>query len=667
MWSGLRLFVVPPFPTRWVLWCLVTLLVVFQMMRLVFWAMHGAKALDPSFDLLLDSFLVGTRFDLAAAGILLLLLALLVHVAYAAAPRGRFRRVALALFIATGVAATLTTFGDCVYYGYAAKRISYEPAVMFDVGFEVLEFSFGEHPVLMPAMIFAILATWGVAGLLLDRVREREGDFVHARSRAIVWGILALGFLLVGVRGSLLGSRLRIGDAYHSNDVVVNHTALNPVYTSAMSIVEDRGRYRLMPHDDAVATVRATVSENAGDDAFGDDEFPMIRRHRGRADPELRNVVILLMESLSAETIGAFGNPHGATPNIDRLIADGVLFERFIASGSRSSSGLIATLCSVPAQLGRPVTHTSMMLDNFRGLGRILNEVEYDTTFIYGGVYDFTNAHGFLKNGGFETIIGEPLDPVIERRTWGYDDEHMLDRLLHELETNTDCPQFVTLFTQNLHGRDVPESFVKAQGGLRYPESMDGDRYYNLLWYTDWCIGRFFDEARGRAFFDDTIFLMVSDHTNHRNPNLYEDRHIPFLVYAPKLLRPARHRTVGGQCDILPTVLGLLGLDAVHASFGQDLLAAAARGAEGHAYFTYGDSIGWTEGSWIIQDLFESGITKLYNLDDDPLTQHEVSAAHPERARRMAKRARAFLQLSRDLLVENRVAPLRDASKVRAN
>lgn len=664
--SRFRRFAVPPFPTRWTAWCVLTLLVAFQLMRVIFWWMHGAKALHSSWDVLLPSFLIGTRFDLAAAAIVVLLAAILIHVAYAVAPRGRFRRVALPLFVAFGLVASLTTFGDCVYYGYAAKRISYEPMVMFDVGSEVIEFSFGEHPVLLPSMLVAILAAWALAAWRLGRLRERDGDFVLARSRAAVWGLATIAILFLCIRGSV-GAPLRIGAAYHSNDVVVNHTTLNPIYTCVMSMFEERHRYRLMPPEEAVAVVRASLSENAGvDRAFESDEYPLIRRHAAGTTPSHHNVVILLMESLSAETIGAFGNSHGATPNIDRLISEGVLFDRFIASGSRSSNGLVATLCSIPAQLGRPVTHSSMMLDNFRGLGKILRETGYDTTFIYGGVYDFTNAHGFLKNGGFETVIGEPLDGSIERKTWGYDDEHMLDRLVHELATHTDRPQFVTLFTQNLHGRDVPEDFVKREGGLKYPKTMEDDRYYNLLWYTDWCIGRFFEKARSLPTFDDTIFVMVSDHTNHKNPNLYENRHIPLLIYAPKRLAPARHHTVGGQCDVLPTILGLLGIDAMHAAFGQDLLAAAARGAEGHAYFTYGDSIGWAEGAWIIQDLFEDDVVKLYNLADDPLTQHEVSAAYPERAKAMAKHARAFLQLSRDLLVENRVAPMPGAAALRS-
>lgn len=654
----------PPMASRLTLRLLLVLVVVFALARVLFFAMYGGAALDLDGRSLIQSFLIGTRFDLGAVGLVFILWVLFAHLPFIAGHARRLRGVALPIAVLLGVIVTLTALGDCVYYGYAGKRISYEPMVMTQVGSEALEFAFGEHPILMPASVVAILGLWAAAWWWLRRsVVEREPDRIHVRTRSAVWGLLLLGVFFVFIRGSLNGGRLRIGDAYHCNDVVINHATLNPIFTCITSALEDRDPYDFMPYDEAVRTVRETIGARAGGPESA--EFPMLQTSVGQESFDRLNVVLLLMESLSAYSIGAFGDPNGATPCLDRIIEESVLFDRFLASGSRSSNGMIATLCSVPAQLGRPVTHSSLMLDNFHGIANILTGFDYETTFLYGGVYDFSNAPGFLKNTGFQTIIAEPLDPDIERRTWGYDDEHMFDRLLHELRTRSDRPQFMTLFTQNLHGRKVPKEFVRARGGLAYPKSMDQDKYYNLLLYTDWCLGRFFDAVAKEPFFDRTVFLIVSDHTNHKSTQLFESRHIPFIIHAPKILAPARHRTIGGQCDVLPTLLGLLGIPAEHASFGQDLLAAADRGDEGRAYFTVGGTIGWAEGSWIAHDIFDRDRTKLYDIRSKKNSPKNVAAEHPELARSMAHRARAYLQLSRTLLVENRLAtpPVHDRTE----
>lgn len=643
------------------------LLVAFLAIRVIFYAMHGDKASDPSATTLIWSFLIGIRFDLAALAVLLFFLAFLSHLPMFCGRERVLKNVFLTLLMLFCIAATLTAIGDCIYYEWSAKRISYEPLVMMVIGFELLEFSFGEYPVLLPALLLGFTAFWVVIWRKLRRSCEiKEGDRAWIRTRSASWGLLLLFGLFVLFRGSL-GSPLRIGDGYFSNDVLVNHATLNPIHTFLISTWDERHRYDLMEEARAVDTVRASVLRPGGEqDEYLSDEFPLLRRTRHPGEPRKYNVVILLMESLSAPTMGAFGDPNQATPEMDRLIEESVLFDRFIASGSRSSNGLIATLMSVPAQLGRPVTHTAMMLDNFRSLASILCEQGYESTFLYGGVYDFRNADGFIRNAGYQKLIGEPEDDKIKRRAWGYDDQHMFDRLLHELETRTDRPQFMTLFTQSLHGREVPKKYVEMRGGLKFPKSMKHDRYYNLLDYTDWCVGRFFKKARRLPAYSDTIFVITSDHTNHKNPNLFQNRHIPLIIHAPRLLEPARYTTTGGQCDVLPTVLGMLGMTADHVAFGQDLLAAARQGAQGQAYFTYGESIGWAEGPWIIQDFFDSDLIRLYNLDDDPKTKINLAHDRPDLARQMSDKARATLQLSRQLLFENRIYPPHTSRQIAA-
>ena len=369
-----------------------------------------------------------------------------------------------------------------------------------------------------------------------------------------------------------------------------------------------------------------------------------------------QDLVLIMTESLSAETIGCFGDERDATPNLDRILSRSVVFDRFFSSGSRSSHGLFATLFSVPAQLGSPVMHSSLILNRFRGLPTILRERGYLTTFIYGGVYEFTNAEGVLRHAGFDRIIGEPLpDSDAERGSWGYHDRPMFERLLNELSTPSDRPRLTVFFTQSLHNRSLPEHADREALRQRFPVTTRDYHYYRLLAYTDDCLGWFYDEACERGLLDDAVLMIVSDHTNHKNPDLIENYRIPFAIHAPGRLAPARHSTVGGQLDVLPTALSLLGVDAAHASFGADLLARARAGAPGSAFLTIGDSIGWVDDQYLLHDFVDGSRARLYRYVNDTRLRDDVAADEPDRRDAYRRKARAMLQVSRTLLVEDRI------------
>ncbi len=639
------------------------LLAAFALTRILFYALYADLAVDISILQVLLSFLVGLRFDIATAALILSPWILLMHLPLSAKMRDRLCRILMPCLLVAGAVASLIAIADCVYYAHAAKRFSYEPLLILRIGGKLLEFAFGEHPVLLPLLVAGVFLYWAIIWNWTRRKPVSTDQQIRFRRVGIIlWGLLLLGLCIIGIRGGVQSSPLRISDAYFSNDTVINHASLNPVYTFVRSLNEDRSIYELIPPENALKTVRAAVVEPG--ERFRDDRYPLARNSTGKKPTSPHNVVLIIMESLTAEFMGTYGDTMKGTPNLDRIASRGIVFERFLSSGSRSSHGIFATLFSVPAQLGSPVMHTTRILNNYRSLAQILKDHGYETLFIYGGVYEFTNAYGVLMNGGFDRVIGEPLpaDPPIRRKTWGYDDEDMFARLHHELSIPGDKPRFAVLFTQNLHGREVPEDFLQQMGGMKYGDATRYNVYYNLQHYTDWCLGQFMSTARSRPYFNHTIFAITADHTSHINPNLYENYHIPFLLYAPALLSPARYDVVGSQLDILPTILGLLNLETKHASFGRDLMRVASRNESGFAYLMLGDSIGWIEGPWLMQDPLGETDPRLYNYVENPELTRNFTAHRSELAQQYRHRARSFLQVSRRLLVENRIFPPRFVS-----
>ncbi|MDJ0815492.1 MAG: sulfatase-like hydrolase/transferase [Desulfobacterales bacterium] len=654
IWPGIS----PPASTRLMLRFFILLLLFFTLVRILFYALYGGLANHLNLPILARSFLVGMQFDIATTAYLLFPWILPMHLPFTRDRGNRLRRGLTVCLIIFGIVTSLIAVSDCIYYANAAKRISYEPLLFLNIGDKLAEFAFGEYPILMPFLLACVLFYWGAAGYWFRRIPiSPDHSTAFVRVRIMCWGLLLIGLSLVGIAGGARSTSLRIGDAYFSNDIVVNHASLNPVFTFLQHLFEDREIYNVMPPEAALETVRAAVA--APGEQFTDERYPLVRNFAGKLTGGSYNVVLIMVESLTASFMGTYGDAVGATPNMDRIASRGIVFERFFSSGSRSSHGVFATLFSVPAQLGSPVMHSTLILHNFRSLAQILQDHGYETLFIYGGVYEFTNAHGVLKHGGFETIIGEPLpaDPPIARKTWGFDDEHMFARLHHELSKPSDKPRLAVLFTQNLHGRDVPQKFLKLKGGQKYGQETPYHSYYNLAFYTDWCIGQFFADAREQAYFENTIFIITADHTRHLIPNLYQNYRIPFILYAPRLLSPARYNTVGSQPDVLPTVLGLLNLKTRYASFGRDLMRVAARNEPGFAYLMLGDSIGWAEGPLILQDLLSESSPRLYDYIENPALTENYASKQTEIARLYRSKARSFMQISRQLLDENRIFP----------
>jgi hypothetical protein len=130
-------------------------------------------------------------------------------------------------------------------------------------------------------------------------------------------------------------------------------------------------------------------------------------------------------------------------------------------------------------------------------------------------------------------------------------------------------------------------------------DDADTSKIFNSQLYADDALGRFFALVEKMPVFDSTIFLFVSDHARY-GPSRFaldpEFFHVPLLIYSPELLldQQGRHSTYGSQTDILPTLMGLLGGDYRHASWGRDLFNLP-EGDSGFAIMNIAGRIGYID------------------------------------------------------------------------
>jgi phosphoglycerol transferase MdoB-like AlkP superfamily enzyme len=297
------------------------------------------------------------------------------------------------------------------------------------------------------------------------------------------------------------------------------------------------------------------------------------RRIDGGPNPRPHNVLIVCVESLSAEFLGVFGNPKNLTPNLDKLADESILFTRLYACGTRTIRGLEAINLSLPPTPGRAVAKRRGSHKLFSA-EHLMRKMGYRTMFFYGGHANFDNMDNFLCRGGFELIDDRKFRPedIHFRSPWGICDGDVYHRAIAEFDATHQAGRkfYSMIMTVSNH---IP---------FTYPKVIDipSPSMFGAVKYTDYAIGQLLNEARTRPWFKDTIFVIVADHCQrHRaksdsSPTKY---HIPAFIYSPnpEIAKPQRINSLCSQIDLVPTVLGLMRASYTSKFFGQDVLVRA--------------------------------------------------------------------------------------------
>ena len=423
-------------------------------------------------------------------------------------------------------------------------------------------------PMLMGVAAGAMALAWFVGKHWLPteyrpmRLRERVGVAACA---------------LIGGAGLFLGFDGGLKD--RSANAFNNELAANGSYTFVQAYLSNeldyRRFYRTLPEAELNRRVQARINDAATDSvppAPVSDATNVLHavQVQPRGDAKRMNVVLIMVESLSAEFLGVFGSDKGLTPNMDRLSKEGLLLTNLYAIGTRTVRGLEALSAALPPLPGQSIVRRQ---NNARlyTLGSVLREQGYATKFIYGGFGYFDNMNAYFAANDYDVVdrSSMPKEKVGFANVWGVADEYLLNRAAEELDAGHAAgkPVFAHVMTTSNH-----RPFTFPEGRIDIPSKTGRD---GAVKYTDYAIGRFIEQARAKPWFDNTIFIIMADHcasSAGRERLSIPKYRIPAILLAPKLIAPARYEQMASQIDIAPTLLGLLNLNYSSLFLGQDLL-----------------------------------------------------------------------------------------------
>lgn len=310
-----------------------------------------------------------------------------------------------------------------------------------------------------------------------------------------------------------------------------------------------------------------------------------------------KNVVLITVESLSADYLGAYGNKENLTPYLDQLAQESLVFDKVFATGTRTVRGLDALSLGTPPIPGQAIVHRPNN-EHLATIGEFLEAQNYYTFFIYGGYGIFDNMNAYFRGNDYKVIDRTDFDKssIQAENVWGIDDESLFNNSVKAIGENVKegRPFFAHIMTTSNH-----RPFTFPEGKIDLPQG----KRAGAVKYTDYAIGQLIKNAKTKPWFKDTLFVIVADHCSSvagKTKLPVAKYHIPLMFYAPDLLSAGHYTRMASQIDIVPTILDVLGAKGSDHFFGQALFKKAQDQAEPRAFISNYQELGYYKNDTLI-------------------------------------------------------------------
>lgn len=366
--------------------------------------------------------------------------------------------------------------------------------------------------------------------------------------------------------------------------------------------------------------------------------------------PGKPNVVVIMLESFGNEWVGRFNGGNSYTPFLDSLLDESWYFEYGFSNGKKSIEAVPTIVASIPTLMDNPFISSNYGNNQIQALPSVLKEAGYSTAFYHGATNGSMRFNSFSKQAGFDSYVGrfEYNNDAHFDKTWGILDEYFNPWSAKQMSKQGE-PFMATLFTlSSHHPYFIPEKWRKKL-------KSGPDPICKSIHYGDVSLKMFFEQAKKEKWYNNTVFVLVADHTPATSSNVYGQRtemyKIPIAFYSPGGKLPKRReKTIFQQMDIYPTLIDLCNVRTNYFSFGHSYFSKEPREAvaylEGTYYYSY-DKYMLVYSNNEVVNLFD--ITKRTANPKDVLVEKKALAA------KMKKRLQAMIQTYAQDLIYNKM------------
>ena len=382
--------------------------------------------------------------------------------------------------------------------------------------------------------------------------------------------------MIIPIRGGFGIAPINPGTVFFSEHQFANHAAINTVWNFGYSLAHDKDTEQVKFMNDEVAHkyVSGLLSPgNGGVTKLIKDDNP--------------NVLIIILESFTANIIEPLGGVKDVTPNFTGISKNGVFFDNFYASGDRSDKGIVAILSGYPAQPTSSIIKFTNKAEKLPHLSKMLEKDGYSTGFYYGGEINFANMNSYFVSGGYDTLVTlHNFSKKDMNSKWGAHDHVVFQRLFDDLQ-KTEQPFFRVMFTLSSHEPfDVPHT-------SKFKGTDNEQKFFNAANYTDSCLGDFIDKAKLTSWWNNTWIILVADHgirlVGNIPYNSSQKFRIPMVWTGGAVIKDTVISKTASQCDIPLMIGNQTNKNFKNFYFSKDVL----KNQNAFAYFAYNNGFGF--------------------------------------------------------------------------
>lgn len=361
---------------------------------------------------------------------------------------------------------------------------------------------------------------------------------------------------------------------------------------------------------DGIKTAQANQVKANADSSDMDEVISYLNEHRAAANPATfgsakgKNVIYIHLESFQQFLIDyklkdENGVEHEVTPFLNSLYHDQstTSYENFfhqVGQGKTSDAETLLENSLFGLPQGSAFTQAGSS-NVFQAAPQILRDNgNYTSAVFHGNVGSFWNRDNTYKSFGFNYFFDASYYDVSDGNTLEYG---LKDKLLFQEST-----QYLEQLPQPFYAKFLTVTnhfpYPLDDANVEFPRATTGDStidgYFATAHYLDQSVKEFFDYLKASGLYDNSMIVLYGDHygiSNSRNPSLapllgktseewtdYDNalvQRVPFMYHIPGQTNGGIKSEFGGQIDVLPTLLHLLGVDTTNEDgfiqFGTDL------------------------------------------------------------------------------------------------
>ena len=494
----------------------------------------------------LIEFLEGVRFDISSIAYINIPILLLLIIPVE--KKNIYKKIVSSVFYCTNIPFIILNNIDIEYFKFTQKRITYDFFEFIQLGNDFMNLA----PLFLMdywhITLFTIFQIWFIFKINFFSKKNKYKFSLYNSAITLILGSI---FFIVAARGGL------------------QYKPIKPINAGEISKSDNSALILNTPFCIFHSLNSKSLSQFSyyDNESLNDIYKPIILNSNQGINNQ--NIVILIMESFSKEFMSFNTNAISYTPFIDSLMKHSLVFNNAFSNGLKSIEALPAITASIPTLMNNPFITSEFAQNKFMSIASLLNAEGYSTSFFHGGIKGTMGFNSYCIKAGYKSYIGmeEYNNKKDFDNSWGIYDEPFLKFTANKLK-NTKKPFFTTIFTLSSHPPyTLPIEYIKNK-------KIDNLNIQETIKYTDYSLSKFFNRIKNEDWFENTIFIITSDHTtpvsyDSKYNNLIGRYSIPLIIFKPDNSLKGENNNIIQQIDIMPTVLELLNYNKTYFAFGK--------------------------------------------------------------------------------------------------